>query len=819
MIPTKFRFTNYCQHTHFELDLSSNTSFSLVGPNATGKSNILNGIKATFNGKMSDSAERLSDDIFDFANTAILEGWLQFDNSEAYIKRTLKRKGANETYLLITNKDGTKEEITKATDANKRFEEILLVPTDILSEVIIAQQRSIEDLLFAKNAKRIQRFQNIWHGKTFSNILLHIDNESKKLFIDEYAEDRLKQLLTDLDSSKNHLLELNNQKKTLLNTQDTARYQNLQKKRDKYELFDSIQKNISSLNDRKNSLIQRKTNLSISINSIPNNIATLISDLENTISLQEKSFEKYNNFITNTTKIKDLKNKLEQLSLSKSQLTLQRNELITKQETYNLINSTLNYLNISNKLDSLNTEKTLYKLRLEQINNNINVKQKELNSILHSNEGYEFKRISLNLLEQTVSLYKSLDNSCKKPDCPTCRQPLTHSIDLTELNKRIDILNTEVSLLKNRIDELNQELTTLEQQLNENTSLLQEANLNISLNQTELSKIVLTDHKFLSYNTSQLEVLLKSFEFNISLLESIQTKLQNTESNLRSTQLSLTDLQTNLIEVEKPIFDLVKSKEDLQNYRKQSNTLIQLNTELDGINVNLKDIEADLKTNLTNLETHGFKDQTITPLDDQERKFLSEQESISNQLVTVSADIKAQEALQVQLNKQIKSAKETIEKSNTTKAYQNYLSNLTKTYKALPQYIIRSQLRSLCSSIDDIANNFKLRNSFRVIIDDNLNFLLKYPNGLERPINRASGGERIILGLAFRLAAHKSLAPEMPFLAIDEPTNHLDDTNTKVLADLVHQLNSSLSQYGIEKLLICTHSDLVANQTNHVTHL
>lgn len=54
----------------------------------------------------------------------------------------------------------------------------------------------------------------------------------------------------------------------------------------------------------------------------------------------------------------------------------------------------------------------------------------------------------------------------------------------------------------------------------------------------------------------------------------------------------------------------------------------------------------------------------------------------------------------------------------------------------------------------------------------------------------------------------------MPWIAIDEPTNHLADENISVMADVIRHLSSNLGQYNLKKLIISTHSSLVAAQAD-----
>ena len=56
---------------------------------------------------------------------------------------------------------------------------------------------------------------------------------------------------------------------------------------------------------------------------------------------------------------------------------------------------------------------------------------------------------------------------------------------------------------------------------------------------------------------------------------------------------------------------------------------------------------------------------------------------------------------------------------------------------------MKSQPQKLCHAMDEIIAGFHFYQPFRLGINDQLDFILQYPNKLTRPIGKASGGERI----------------------------------------------------------------------------
>jgi exonuclease SbcC len=90
-----------------------------------------------------------------------------------------------------------------------------------------------------------------------------------------------------------------------------------------------------------------------------------------------------------------------------------------------------------------------------------------------------------------------------------------------------------------------------------------------------------------------------------------------------------------------------------------------------------------------------------------------------------------------------------------------------------------------------------------VKIDDGYNISVLGPAG-EQDIDQISGGERVALAIALRLAIAQVLSGKVETIIMDEPTTHLDEERRK---ELVNILNSFFREGGriIPQMLIITH--------------
>jgi len=136
--------------------------------------------------------------------------------------------------------------------------------------------------------------------------------------------------------------------------------------------------------------------------------------------------------------------------------------------------------------------------------------------------------------------------------------------------------------------------------------------------------------------------------------------------------------------------------------------------------------------------------------------------------------------------------------------YVNVLNSIRYAYsKDGIQKIIRAKAKPILEkSTRDLFERFNLAYS-DVRIDDNYNISVIGPSG-EQDVDQISGGERVALAIALRLAIAQVLSGRIETVIMDEPTTHLDEERRK---ELVNILNSFFREGGriIPQMLIITH--------------
>jgi exonuclease SbcC len=147
------------------------------------------------------------------------------------------------------------------------------------------------------------------------------------------------------------------------------------------------------------------------------------------------------------------------------------------------------------------------------------------------------------------------------------------------------------------------------------------------------------------------------------------------------------------------------------------------------------------------------------------------------------------------------------EKASEKKLLDKYIAVLNRIRDAYGkdgiQKMIRARAKPLLEKATrDLFERFNLAYS-DVKIDEDYNISVIGPAG-EQDIDQISGGERVALAIALRLAIAQVLSGKIETIIMDEPTTHLDEQRRK---ELVSILSSFFREGGriIPQMLIITH--------------
>ena len=157
-----------------------------------------------------------------------------------------------------------------------------------------------------------------------------------------------------------------------------------------------------------------------------------------------------------------------------------------------------------------------------------------------------------------------------------------------------------------------------------------------------------------------------------------------------------------------------------------------------------------------------------------------------------------------------KRAKETLEDLQARVAKQAKIQILLETIKStgevfhwnnLPKSVSQANLELL---VHDINENLELfNNPFYVQADEDLTFKVFFPGLAPVKASQLSGGQKVVLAIAFRAALDRVFGRNVGMMFLDEPSSGLDADNVEYLHTALQQLAKKV--HGERQLVVITH--------------
>ena len=839
---------NFLSHTENSVSFKGKVNV-IIGHNGAGKTSIIDGIVYAL---YRESNRAKANNLIKLGtSSATINLTISNDNSKIKVKRNIP-SGTSD--ILYINNSATARGAEKVTE---ELEKIMQMDRDVMLSTIIVRQGEIEDIFrnltnVMKNIMKIENMEKLTEstGPIFS-VLKDINSKLEYIEKSEKEYNDVKISLTDL---KNKYVALNEELKDL-NEKEKEINEKEKEINEKYDKLTMIQTKYNSL---KNMLIDKENNLKKILQELEKmgDLEKNKQDVENKINKLAGIEQARNLFdeLKRITKELDMensdKNKLE-IEISSIEKSLQRKEQIS--------NEYLRYVEIEQLLEDLENEEKDYNNKLSEKKireKRINDLREKLNRIkienldeIQKNIDELDKRISdlrtqkgqsqaeLNEAEKILTGFKDI----KDNKCPLCKRPL----DEEHRTKLMQEANEKYAEKKKEIKDLDKKITEAQSEKDNLTRKLD----NYRKNQTIYNQI--------SHDLNDEEEKLKELEEKLKELEEKHNYYQNlkleekrlkqfyeeymtlrniTEDYLNSKKQQLNNISKIIIEKKNRI-DEIKTK--LGNLTEQdiSDKLKELNeakNELQKINIqigkkktymeNLQNLQESIDQIKSDIFKINFSEEEYQEVKQERENILKEQKDIiskiseiKGKLEQISISIKEKENKLTEIENTIK---DKTKLENAKKKLQKLREDLGE--KGLQNYIISAVKTKIENNLNEIAPMFNL--AFTRI---SLNFdastrgqkikanISAYDNyGREFSIDMLSGGEKISIALALRLAIAKSLMDTVGFMILDEPTIHLDDERRK---ELMNVIRSSLDM--VPQIIIVTHDDEILEIGDYVIRL
>ncbi len=480
---------------------------------------------------------------------------------------------------------------------------------------------------------------------------------------------------------------------------------------------------------------------------------------------------------------------------------------------------------------------------IENIESLLDKKQQELQWVIEQNRKH-LDDIKSNMallkkrnkdLENNLSTLNPLDPSSKT--CPTCETELSTK-RITQLGQKF---NEEKSQIPEQIKKLRKELKVLEKTRKKHEEIRDKTNSIEPERFTELTGELTETKHILEEKQNEVKelekrtILVKKLDEKLSDIEKRIAKLEEPNLKFESAKIQLERLRTReQIEEEiKPLNEELKEADScLENAisklgytpEKPEEELEQLRQKKQEYDQNLpiaklKDnLEAGIITTEKNLiEQQDFVSQTVKAIHElnySETEHENKETDLEHQVILKNEQEKIIEGKKSEKktadieakNRDVKLALLT-NKAEEKKGLDNFVRLLNNIRKAYGKDGIQKMIRARAGPLLERATRafferFNLAYS-DIKLDDDYNISIIGPAG-EQDIDQISGGERVALAIALRLAIAQVLSGRVETIIMDEPTTHLDETRRK---ELVSILNSFFREGGriIPQMLIISH--------------
>ena len=439
-------------------------------------------------------------------------------------------------------------------------------------------------------------------------------------------------------------------------------------------------------------------------------------------------------------------------------------------------------------------------------------------------------------LKKEINQLESLEGTC-----PTCRRPIeehTKEELLQELSKELEEKRAEYKKIKEEIKQI-EERIKLEKTL---TPILEEFKNNYEKH-TEVDKEIqklksqifvikdkLKNKESLEKEKKELEEYLKQNKDNYQLFVEAERFLSSIDVERIKTEFE--KLEREIKEIKEKIKDfskeeILESYEELKRLEKKYIALKEFISQkekfLNGLERYKSNIEK-VQKQIGNLQKQIVDSEFDKEIDNLKKQLFNLEKEISqetNNLIVLTEQIG-------NLEKEIQMLKNELEKNRKLEEDIKSISQKIEKYKTIEfalgpkgiQRIIRENALYRLPKIVNLIFSFFEFPFQQIKFSENFDIQLLVPT-VERKdryidINAVSGGQRVALGLALRIAISRFLSNRASFLILDEPTVHLD---TQRRNDLINILIDLKEKNLVNQLILVTHDTEIEDAADTIYYV
>ncbi|BDC36022.1 AAA family ATPase [Candidatus Methanoliparum sp. LAM-1] len=861
MIIKSIKIKDFISHVDTELNFNPYETAVIVGPNGAGKTSIIDAILYSLFGEK-PRGDSVKDIIRIGKNSTEVDLIFQESGQEYRVIRTRDLKGNYARLLKGDNHLATDKEVTS------EVRRITGLDKNIAISSIFIRQGEISKLLDDQPKERknligrlvgLDKLERSWEN--IKSIISYFDDVSRrydnfKVKLDDLTreiksiEERIKERCDERERMKKDRSDKKNELVVIKN-----KYDSLKQDRDRYQELNASLKELNIRMDERDDQIEKlKKELSKAENA-KKDVERLEKDIwkieyvERYVKLirdkerLEKDLKEIKSLKTEIDETKDAHDKFEILNKSKNELLSKKDRLNEDYKKITEIDTKIEYLNkeLENKIkENINLESKAASILPIVTIERKKEKIKELREILDDIES------SLNYIKTREGEIKGrlheineyLEILGDKEACPVCKRPFQTdkerdkvkndleierdrlSIDIEDYKRKKDGLiiqrddiNRSLEEIKNieieRIEEIKNEIKYLER----DKDILKPVLIEIEKTNERLkevdSEIECLKDFYDRYNAAKTSLRYRNIEDVKADIDLMIQNITDIEADISSTisiigyepkdgEEELKRLRKSKEEYDRlssKVEDIPAIKEELQRYKDEKEDLI----------VKSKSIEDEIKKLAFSDEEFKRVEKTYNEISSEISELEGSIKQLEKQLDTYTKDLDEK-------NDQISKIEEKVKEADKIKSFCQDLEQIKNAFsRDGMQKVIRKRIAPL---ISEVALSYLDRFNLDIeSIDINEDFDIElWKQSGKVPIASISGGEKVAVAIAIRLAIANVLSSKISTIIMDEPTTNLDGERINELAEILSNFSTSISSnVPVVQLIIVTHQEELEN--------
>lgn len=413
--------------------------------------------------------------------------------------------------------------------------------------------------------------------------------------------------------------------------------------------------------------------------------------------------------------------------------------------------------------------------------------------------------------------------------CPLCGRPLDteHRMKLIKQlrTKKLE-LEAQLSRLVEKKEKLKNDIEFAKSVFEGSSNARSKVEEMISYVRTLDEKLRLIEQEKQELQNKLLELLaiVKEYETLRSEIEKIEERIKQLEhlqelvSKVKVAEERIDELKEELVNIEQELRETLAgySLDEIVHVVENLGEFERVVSEYDRLMITRKQLEK----RLVNLRSKY--EQVLTDLEEVINKLRSlefskeEFENVSRRVDEVRKEIEELIREQAMLEERLKKVEEDEKRlrdyERQIEEKRKILAKINRAYSDLKRIqkvlepnglprLIRLKAKKI---IEMLMQQFIMRfgiDALGIELDPEYNVYLLTRDG-KKSVTMLSGGERIALALAFRLAIARALGGKLSVLILDEPTVHLDEERRRELVEVLRQSHKLL---GVSQMIVVTH--------------